>query len=94
MENCVSKEAIEIIKMVYQALLLAKERLAHVVYGREDQWGEDNLKRTLDDIVEYCKKYPWLRELGRGYMYIGIYKIYVAKVQNDHFSFLVDLEQT
>ena len=69
MENCVSKElegnnAIEIIKKVYQTLSLAKERLADVVYGSEDQWGEDKLKRTLDDIHELCKEYPWLRELG------------------------------
>ena len=73
MENCLSKElegdnAIEIIKKVYQAVLLAKERLADVVYDSEDQWGEDKLKRTLDDIDKLCKKYPWLRELGRGYM--------------------------
>ena len=73
MKNCVSKElkgdnAIEIIKKVYQALLLAKERLVDVVYGSEDQWGEGKLKRILDDIDELCKKYPWLRELGRGYM--------------------------
>ena len=38
MEDCVSNEvegnsAIEIIKKVYQALLLAEERLADVVYG-------------------------------------------------------------
>ena len=43
MEDCVSKgdNTIEIIKKVYQALLLAKERLADVVYRSEDQWGED-----------------------------------------------------
>ena len=68
MENCVSKElksdnAIEIIKKVYQDLLLEKERLADVVYSSEDE-----LKGTLDDIDELCKKYPWLCELGRGYM--------------------------
>ena len=68
MENCVSGElksdnAIEIIKKVYQDLLLEKERLADVVYSSEDE-----LKGTLDDIDELCKKYPWLRELGRGYM--------------------------
>ena len=73
MGNCPSKEfegdnAIEIAEKVYQALLLAKERLVNVVYGSEDQWGEDKLKWTLDDIDEFCKKYPWLRELGRGYM--------------------------
>ena len=73
MGNCLSKEpegdnAIEIIKKVYQVLLLAKERLTGVVYSSEDQWGEDKLKWTLDDIDESCKKYPWLRELGRGYM--------------------------
>ena len=57
MENCISKElegnnAIEIIKKVYQALLLAKERLADVVYDSEDQWGGNKLKRTLDGINE------------------------------------------
>ena len=68
MENCVSKGDIEIIKKVHQALLLAKERIGDVVYDSEDQWDEDKLKRTLDDIDELCKKYPWLRELGRRYM--------------------------
>ena len=68
MEDCVSKGAIEIMKKVYQALLFAKERLADVVQGSENQWGEDKLKRTLNEINELCKKYPWLRELGRGYM--------------------------
>ena len=68
MENCVSKGDIEIIKKVYQTLVLAKERLADVVYGSEDQWDEDKLKKTLDDIDELCKKYPWLRELRRRYM--------------------------
>ena len=68
MENCVSKGNIEIIEKVYQALLLAKERLADVAYSSEDQWGEDKRKRTLDDIYELHKKYPWLRELSRGHM--------------------------
>ena len=68
MENCVSKGDIEIIKKVHQALLLAKERIGDVVYDSEDQWDEDKLKRTLDDIDELCKKYPWLRELARRYM--------------------------
>ena len=68
MEDCVPKCAIEIIKKVYQALLLADERLADVVYVSEDQWGEDKLKRTRDDIDELCKKYPWPCELCRGYM--------------------------
>ena len=68
MEDSVSKGEIAIIKKVYQALLLAEERLADVVYGSEDQWGEDKLKRTRDDIDKLCKKYPWLRELGRGFM--------------------------
>ena len=39
-----------------------------MVYGSEDQWGEDKLKKTRDDIDELCEKYPWLCELGRGYM--------------------------
>ena len=70
MEDCVSKDdnSIEITKKVYQVLLVAQERLANVVSSSEDQWGEDEIKRTLDDIDEICKKYPWLRELGRGYM--------------------------
>ena len=51
------------VSKVYQTLLFAKERLADVVYGSEDQWGEGKLKRTLDDIDELCKKYPWLREV-------------------------------
>ena len=49
MGNCLSKElesdnALEIIKKVYRALLLAKERFADVVYASEDKWGEDKLK--------------------------------------------------
>ena len=39
-----------------------------MVCDSEDKWDEDKLKRTTDDIDELCKKYPWLRELGRGYM--------------------------
>ena len=70
MEDCVSKgdNAIEIIKKVYQALFLAEERLADVVYGSEDEWGEKKLKRIRDETDELCKKYPWLCELGGGYM--------------------------
>ena len=68
MEGCVSKDALEIIKKVCQAFLVAEERLADVVYGSEDQWGEDKLKGTRDGIDKLCKKYPWLRELGRGYI--------------------------
>ena len=56
MENCVSKDAIEIIKKVYQPPFLAEERLADVVYGSEDQLDEDKLKRTRDDIDGLCKK--------------------------------------
>ena len=73
MEDCVSKDAMEIIKKVYQALSLVEERLADVVYGSEDQRGEDKLKRTRDNIDELCKKHPWLRdpwlrEVDTGYM--------------------------
>ena len=64
MENCVSKDTIEIIK---------KGIPDHFVSKRKAFWcglwrGEDKLKRTRDDIDELCKKYPWLRELGRGYL--------------------------
>ena len=69
MENYVLlKGNIEIIKKVYQALLLEDERLSHMVFGSADQWSKDKLKRTPDDIDELSKKYPWLREPGRGYM--------------------------
>ena len=58
MENYVyvSKDALEMVNRVYQALLLAKERHADVVYSSDDQWGADRLKRTLDDINELHKK--------------------------------------
>ena len=39
-----------------------------MVYGSEDHWGEDNLKMTCDVIDKLCKKYLWLRELGRKFM--------------------------
>ena len=57
MENCISKsdKSLEIIKKAYQPLFLAQERLADVVYCSEDEWGEDKLKKTLDDIDELCK---------------------------------------
>ena len=38
---------------------------AAVVYGSEDQWVEDKLKGTLDDIDELYKKLPmvsWARQ--------------------------------
>ena len=47
---------------------MAEEKLSDVVYGSDDQWDVGKLKRTPDDIDELCKKYPWLRELGRGCM--------------------------
>ena len=43
--------AIEIIKKVYQALLLTKERLSNEVNASEDQYGEDKLKSTLNNIA-------------------------------------------
>ena len=39
MEDCISKDATEIIKKVYKTLLLAEERIDDVVYGSDDQWG-------------------------------------------------------
>ena len=78
MENYLSKNlacadqqddnAIKIIKEVYQSLLLVKERLADVLYSSEDQWCEDKLEKTLDDIDKLYEKYPWFRELAKGYM--------------------------
>ena len=40
--------------------LLAKERLADVVYISENQWAEDKLKRTLDDIDELCETHGFM----------------------------------
>ena len=58
MENLVSKDAIQITKKVHQARLLVEEGLSDVVYGSEDQWAEEKLKRTRNDIDELCKKHP------------------------------------
>ena len=58
-----SKDAMEMVSKVYQTLLIAKERLADEVYGSEDQWGENKLKSTCDDINELFKKYPWFCEV-------------------------------
>ena len=57
MENCIPKgdNSLEIIKKAYQPLFLAQERLADVIYCSEDEWGEEKLKKTLDDIDELCK---------------------------------------
>ena len=72
MENKPSPKAIKVIKGVYKALLLAHERLADVVYASEDNYGKDKLERTREDIKKLCEHYPWLRELGRGFMVGGL----------------------
>ena len=72
MENKLNPETIKVIKRVYKALLLAHERLADVVYASEDNYGEDKLERTREAIEELCEHYPWLRELGRGFMVGGL----------------------
>ena len=45
MEDCVSDGVKQIIKKVYQDLLLAEEKLPDVVYGSENQWGERQGKK-------------------------------------------------
>ena len=62
MEGKLSPEAIKVIKRVYKALLLARERLADVVYASKGNY-EDKLERTREDIEELCEHYPWLCEL-------------------------------
>lgn len=64
MKNCISKNiahfewqsdnshVIEIIKKVYQALLLASD----VVYSSKNHLGEDKLERTLYDSDEFSEK--------------------------------------
>ena len=58
MENKLSPEAIKVIKRVYNALLLAHERLANIVYASEDNYGEEKLERTREDIEKLCEHYP------------------------------------
>ena len=58
MENKLSAEAIKVIKRVYNALLLAHERLANIVYASEDNYGEEKLERTREDIEKLCEHYP------------------------------------
>ena len=50
-----------------------------MVYSTEDQWGEDKLERTLNDIDKFYEKSPWLCELGKGHM-IKISEIYVVQI--------------
>ena len=54
MENKLGPEAIKVIKRVYNALLLAHERLADVVYASEDNYGEDKLERTRETSRNYA----------------------------------------
>ena len=68
MENKLSPEAIKVIKILWKT----HERLAEVVYTSEDNYGEDKLERTREAIEELCEHYPWLRELGRGFMVGGL----------------------
>ena len=72
MENKLSPEAINVIKNLWKTLLLTHERLADVVYASEDNYGEDKLERTREDIEKLCEHYPWLRELGSGFMVGGL----------------------
>ena len=72
MENKLSPEAKKVIKGVYKALLLVHERLADVFYALEDNYGEDKLERTKEDIEKLCEHYLWFRELGRGFMVGGL----------------------
>ena len=72
MENKPSLEAIKVIKNLWKTLLLTHERLADVVYASEDNYGEDKLERTREDIEKLCEHYPWLHELGRSFMVGGL----------------------
>ena len=45
--------------------------LTDVVYASKDDFGEDKLERSNNDIEQLCKHYPWLRELGKGFMVGG-----------------------
>ena len=58
----ISIEKSNSILAVFNFFFLLLNWSTSVVYGTEDQWGEDKLKKTLDDIDELYKEYPWLRE--------------------------------
>ena len=72
MENKLSPEAIKVIKNLYKTLLLTHERLVDAVYTSKDNYGEDKLERIREDIEQLCEHYPWLRELGKGFMVGGL----------------------
>ena len=72
MENKLSPEAIKVIKNLYKTLLLTHERLVDAVYTSKDNYGEDKLERIREDIEQLCERYPWLRELGKGFMVGGL----------------------
>ena len=71
MESQMSPEAVKVIENLCKALLLTHMRLADVVYASEDQYGKDKLERSNYDIEQLIKHYPWLRELGKGFMIGG-----------------------
>ena len=68
MENELSPEAIKVIKNLWKALLLTNMRLTDVVYSSKDNFGEGKLEQSNNDIEQLCEHYPWLRELGKGFM--------------------------
>ena len=70
MEN--SPGAIKVIKNLYKALLLTNILLTDVVYASGDDFGEDKLERSNNDIEQLCEHYPWLHELGKGFMVGGL----------------------
>ena len=72
MENKLSPEAIKVIKNLYKTLLLTHERLVDAVYTSKDNYGEDKLERIREEIEQLCEHYPWLRELGKGFMVGGL----------------------
>ena len=72
MENKLSPEAIKVIKNLWKALLLTNMRLTDVVYASGDNFGEDKLERSNNDIEQLCEHCPWLRELGKGFMVGGL----------------------
>ena len=72
MENKLSPEAIKVIKNLYKALLLTNMWLTDVVYASGDDFGENKLERSNNDIEQLCEHYPRLRELGKGFMVGGL----------------------
>ena len=57
----------EIIGRLYRTLLRCYNRHADIT-DFNDEYEEEKLQQTTDEIKELCEKFPWLRELGKHFL--------------------------